>query len=531
MNACFRFRSGGAYAVPVAVFGLLLFFVASASGQGLDPIYQPTALAPQQQLAQDDTPVPAGQGAIFVPALSDGEDEPEAIVLRGNDEIASGLTGQRIVVAPGAYTVRVGSGPIQQAVEVPVQVTAGQTAMVAVGWGGLKIDVVDENNIPHRGSFELIQVSTLQPYTVGFGADTLVGERLRTLIVPPGLYRIVRPGADFRTRTDFATVFVPAGGMVHYKLVLNPITGQLRGAGIVTPQEVGVVTGASPWTRRFAIAVGVPLASTHNVVGATNQTSVGADLTFDSYVTYNRDQNYGNIVFEIEEGFLRIKPESTNALPVQKTRDRVRLDTMYTRFLNPRVGPYGRFGLLTNVFESNVLVTEDTSVVKNFLDGSQTTIPVPANGDFNIGKSFAPTLLREGAGANFRLLRGRQAFLDWRGGVGARQNRFNGAFVLTDNTTPGTVIYDQVASFNQEGLETTVVGTVTLGRLLVNTNFDLFGDFDDFGEPTVDWRNTFSWRLTGNLSVDYNIDLLRLPQVTTDAQVTQNLLFRFSWGS
>jgi hypothetical protein len=187
--------------------------------------------------------------------------------------------------------------------------------------------------------------------------------------------------------------------------------------------------------------------------------------------------------------------------------------------------------LLTNAFDSNVLVTEDTTVEKNFLDGSQTVNLVPANDEFSTGDAFAPVLLREGAGVNVRLVRSRQAFLDWRGGVGLRQNRFNGAFVQRDSMIPGTVVYDEAASFNQEGLETTVVGTVTFGRLLVNTNFDLFGDFSDFGEPTIDWRNTFSWRLTGNLSADYNIDLLRLPQVTTSTQVTQNLLFRFSWGS
>ena len=85
-------------------------------------------------------------------------------------------------------------------------------------------------------------------------------------------------------------------------------------------------------------------------------------------------------------------------------------------------------------------------------------------------------------------------------------------------------------SFNETGLETTIVGTVRLGRLLLNTNLDLFGDFDDLDEPTLDWRNTFSWRLTGDLSLDYRVDLLRQPQVTTDNQITQSLQFRYSWG-
>ena len=70
-----------------------------------------------------------------------------------------------------------------------------------------------------------------------------------------------------------------------------------------------------------------------------------------------------------------------------------------------------------------------------------------------------------------------------------------------------------------------------MNRLLLNTSLDLFADFDEFDEPTLDWRNTFSWRLTGGLSVDYNLDILEQPQVTDETQITQSLLFRYSWGS
>ena len=94
-----------------------------------------------------------------------------------------------------------------------------------------------------------------------------------------------------------------------------------------------------------------------------------------------------------------------------------------------------RFGVLTNFFKSNVLVTEDTTVVKHLLDGTTTTEDVAANEDFKVGDPFAPVSIREGVGINFRLLRGRIASLDWRGGLGFRQNRFNGAFVLDDSAS------------------------------------------------------------------------------------------------
>jgi len=511
-------------------------FLASSPAAAQPPVeaeqdlYKWTAPTPTDQLAADVTPVPSGMGAVFVPAMTKGFDEPQFLVYQGDQRIASGQNGMRVVLPPGKYTLRLGSAPLRQLMSIPFDVTAGNTTVVPVTWGALVVEVVDGNNVPHRGSYELIEVNTRQPYTVGFGADTLQGESIRTILMPPGLYRIVRPGANYRTRTDFSTVFVPPGAAVYYKLVLDPDTGQLLGAGVVPPRELGIVSDISGWNRRYSIGVGVPIADTSHVVGVANQTSVAADVTFDTYIIYNKDQNYWSNIFEIEEGFIWIDPENDPALPVQKTRDRVRYDTLYTWFFAPRVGPYVRFGALTNFFESRVLVTQPSTVIKHFLDGSTTAEAIAANDDFPVGDPFAPVLLKEGAGVNVRLIRGRVSSLDWRAGLGFRQNWFRGAFVQ-DSAVGNVLEYSEVEDFNESGVETTIVGTVRLNRLLLNTSLDLFADFDEFDEPTLDWRNTFSWRLTGGLSADYRLDILRQPQVTRDTQITQSLQFRYSWGN
>ncbi len=357
------------------LMGVILLTCPAPAGAQQTPgpapgLYRWITPPPDQQLKADTTPVPPGMGAVFVPAMSNGLDEPETLVYQGTQRVASGLNGTRIILAAGDYVLRIGSGPLDQMMSVPVSVTAGNTTLVPVVWSGMMIEVVDRNNVPHRGSYELIQVSDRQPYTVGFGADTLLGERIRTILMAPGLYRIVRPGANYRTRTDFTTVDVPTASMVYFKLVLDPDDGRLLGGGVVPPEEIGIVSGPSPWTRRITVGLGLPIASTDNVVGATNQTSIGADMTFDTYVIYNKDKNYWATIFEVEQGFVRIDPQDTEALPIQKTIDRVRFDTIYTRFWSSFVGPYVRFGLLTNFFESNVLVTEPTVVTKRFLDGT-----------------------------------------------------------------------------------------------------------------------------------------------------------------
>ncbi len=453
--------------------------------------------------------------------MSETNNEPQALVFRGDDQVASGPNGARIVVEPGAYTVRVGSGPTPQMVSVAVDAQAGATTVVPVRWSGLRIEVVDESNLAHRGAYELIRVTDRQPFTVGFGADTLQGEQLRTLLMPPGLYRIVQPGANYRARTDFATVLAPEGALVHYKLVINPDDGRFRGAGVVLPAELGAVPELSPWSRRYMLGLSAPFGSTRNVVGANNENTFGTELFFDTYVTYQRDRDLFSGVFELESGFQKVRPEASAAIPWRKTHDRLRIDVLYSRFLNARVGPYVRFGLRTSLFESNMLVTEDTLISRQFNDGRRESVVVPANSTFPTGDAFSPPEYREGAGLNTRLLQGRTVRLDWRVGAGLRQNRFAGAFFLDDDETTSKLEYVEGDNFNEIGLETTLVATVRYRSLLYNANLDLFSEFAA-SDPSIDWRSTLSWRLTRELSLDYKIDLLRLPQVNdTDAPICQ----------
>ncbi|MCY3844828.1 MAG: hypothetical protein OXH69_14955 [Acidobacteria bacterium] len=490
------------------------------------------------QAASATTAIPPGLGAILVPSMSGPDSEPQALVFRGGEQVASGPTGARILVEPGAYLVRVGSGAISQMVSVPVDVQAGATTVVPAQWGGLRIEVVDESNLPHRSVYEVIRVVDRQPYTVGFGADTLQGERLLTLLMAPGLYRIVQSGSTYRARTDFATVLVPEGGLVRYRLVINPTSGQFRGAGVMTPDELGAAPDVSswdapevsPWNRRYAIGLSAPWTSTRNVIGASNETAFGADLFFDHYVTYQRDRDLFSVVVELESGFVKVTPEASAARPWQKTHDRFRSDVLYSRFLNPRVGPYARFGLRTALFESNTLVTEDTLISRQLVDGRRELTLVPANSTFPTGDAFSPPEYREGFGLNTRLLQGRTVRLDWRVGAGFRQNRFAGAFFLDDDEATPELEYVEATNFHETGLETTVVATARYRFLLYNTSLDLFSNYAA-PEPAVDWRSTLSWRLTPELSLDYKVDLLRLPRVSERNQVAQRLLFRYSIGS
>src|ERR671912_1853566 len=105
--------------------------------------YRWMAPSAQEQLAADTTAVPPGSGAVFVPAMTNGADEPETLVFQGEQRVASGQNGKRIVLPPGSYILRIGSSPLRQMMSIPVEVTAGNTTLVPVTWGGIIIEVVD----------------------------------------------------------------------------------------------------------------------------------------------------------------------------------------------------------------------------------------------------------------------------------------------------------------------------------------------------------------------------------------------------
>lgn len=516
----------------LSIIAVAALSTAPATAQPGEGLYRWIAPAAAEQIAADATAVPAGKGAIFAPAMTAGADEPNVIVFAGETKVATGKTGQRIVVDPGSYEVRIGSGTANQMVSVPAVVTAGETTTLEPTWAGLLVQVVDTQNIPLRSTYEIIRAEDREVMGTGFGADTLQGETLRTWLLEPGLYRIVRSGETFRARRDFATAFLPQGGLVHFKLVLDPDTGDFRGAGVVSAEEVGIKApdSDSNWTHSVTASGAVSFGETSDVVGAPNQSSLAGTVFLDAYSTWENGPHRLTNIFEVEQGFLQVDPEQGKSLPTQHTQDRVREDLLYTRYLNERWGPYVRFGFLTNLFEAQTLATEPITVAYNRLNGSRELVQVAANDQYSTADALGSLRLREGFGINVRLLRNERATINWRGGLGLRQNLFSNAFVVNDVAATPELDLFEVDDFSQEGLETTLLANVRLAnRLSYLGDLEIFADVDDTGNPTIDWRNTLSYRLSRYLSLDFTYDLLDFPQVSDQTQIRRSLLLRASF--
>jgi len=523
-------------ALPAPLRGLValafLLLAAPAAQAQQDPFEwsEPSVI---EQLEADRTAIPIGKGAVFVPTLTGALNEPPTILVReGTDEVLDIPTGQRFLVDPGDYVVIVSSGTPAQGVGQAITVEEGETTTVPVKWGALRIEVVDDRRVPHRGGYELIRADNRQPYGTGFGADTLQGERLNTWLLPPGIYRIVKPGANYRALRDFATVYVPEGGFVRYRLVLDPDTGEFQGAGVLIPGEFGSPrTLNQRWFTSLVLGIDGNLTQQRNVVGANNQLTVGGALFLDGQLAYTANKHRASALLQIEEGASQIRPYNFDPLPVVKTRDRLRLDTLYTFYAKPSFGPYVRAAGESQAFRSETLVSEDTTLVREFSDGSVGTEQVLANDTFFVADPWEPTILRQGAGLNTRFVNNRWVTFNWRLGLGLRQNLYGGAWLPNDDPDTQRIELLQVDSFNQEGMESTIIATARLpGWVVYATDVEFFADFQDVARPSVEWRNTLTLRLTRNLSLNYYLNVDLLPQVVEEAQLEQSVLLRASWA-
>ena len=486
-----------------------------------DEIYGWSAPSPEEQLADDATRVPAGRGALFVPYLSDPADEPEFTVRRRGDSVASGSRGVRVVLEPGDYRLVLGSG--HERIVVAVTVVANETTLVPVTWGGMRVEVVDENSIPHRAGYELIAVSDRHLLGVGYGADVLTGERILTWILPPDLYRLVQPGSTYRARSNYSTVFVPEGGLVRYRLVIDPETGEFLGAGVVTPDESGEGEADDRFVPNLVVGANASLTMANDLIAT-------AEVFIDGIFAFRDEPHEFLSLLQLEGGFTWIDPEIGDALPIQKSADRLRVDFLYSYFITTFVGPYVRAGVEANLFPTIVVTSEDVGVTRNRVDGSSEHTLVSAGNAFQVADFFGQTRFFEGAGFNARLLRSDVGQINLSVGLGLRQTRTRGLFGEDTASKAPELIYNQVDDFTQEGVESFLTGRLRLTSFArFTTTFEIFADFSAFADPTFLSESTLSLRLLEFLSLDYTVSVGRAPRISPDTDLKHELLLRFAW--
>lgn len=498
-----------------------------------DPTHDPARVTPSQttwfdthpQLADDTSVVPAGLGAVFLPSLEiDDPRAPIVTVWRGTSAVSDGKPGRRIILEPGDYTVRLGDGPDDMQVRIPVRIVGDRTTVVPVSWGALEIEVVNPSFVPFRGTYEVIDMDRREVVDLGFGADELLGEKPRVWVLRPGIYKLVKPGGTYRDRVDFATVRVLPGEYSRFVLVMNPDTGDFEGAGLADEP----VADDDGWTIDGVIGGDIALFQTDVTTAGSSSDELQLQLSgFLDLSAALRGENARWITrLDVEQSHLR-EPRTDSFYSLQ---DRVFFHSIYIHQLTEWFGPYARVGVETSMLPRQIALGDDERLVKS--DGAVITGPDTVQ----FADALAPTTLLQGVGGNFQVWRSREAELGLRLGLGARQQLTNGLEVRLptpatedDPNPPDRLV--PVASRFIEGVETTAIGSARITRYVtVATEFDALYPFDPDEPFIISWRNQIGLRLASFASLTYRLNLLRNPTLTLvdDVQSEHTVQLRFS---
>ncbi len=474
-------------------------------GPGEEPVFGPDLRSPllsHPQLLADETPMPPQMGAVFLPALSDPDREPPVAIYAHGKVVAQGRMGSRILVQPGVYDVRFGSGTVEQQITVKVRVVAGRVTPVEPTWASLEVRVVDKHFIGFRGSYELIQMSTRDEYGIGFGAREEVGEKPKVWVLRPGLYKIIRAGGNYRDRTDFATVLLQAGKLTRFILVLDQDTESFLGAGEIQRSEEEAV---GPW--RFHGLVGGDMQLNRHTRDMESW-ALQVNLYFDASASYQEDPHRFTTRLEIEEG--QLQPADSERF--QNLTDRLYFQTLYIYNLEAFqwLGPYARLRTDSKLLPRYKDFEEARDVQE--LDEGGRVVEVHRDVDrVNLGGLFSPLEFSEGVGANFTLVRTLAVDLDVRLGFGARQGFANHGLTMDDQDR-----LVPLASFQKEGIEAAVAGSARISRwITLDTEFEPFVDFGELDNPELKWVSYVRLRLSSFASLAYRLEVKRLPFQTT----------------
>ena len=477
------------------------------------------------QYQSDPTPVMAGQGAIFLPSLSLKPDsEPPVTVLVDGKRVAQGSMGRRIPVPPGNYQVEFGSGPASQHLLREVTVVEGETSIVSPDWATLDVSVVNVNFIPFLGTYELIRMDDREYMGVGYGVNEELGQETQVWVLQPGLEKLIQSGSTYRARTNFSTVRLLPGMAVPFTLVQDEVSRDFLGAGVAEPETGRKLD--SHWSIHATLGGSALLTSRdEGFSSAPAGNTLGIDVFSDNRVQFKSDPHLWTTRLEIEEGQTLTpiigadnKPGSLLDGRLQSSKDRIYLNSVYIYQFLPWIGPYVRIGGETSLFNHYSYFSNPTNVVIQDADGNALSTRTGPDGQgetqVQIAGSFAPIQLKQGAGANLRVLHNVFVDLDLRSGFGSRQYIANGQLVPADDPKTPAFEMRQVRGTVLTGIEVSALSQGRLSRYLqASTEFDMLLPFEGLDATQITWRNSVSVRLSSFASITYTLNIVRQPNV------------------
>lgn len=299
------------------------------------------------------------------------------------------------------------------------------------------------------------------------------------------------------------------------------------------PTETEVVKEAKPqgWDPALLLGASISLSSNSNFVGQPDGNSFTGGLNLFGRLDYLQDVIDWRNTLKINEVFTRT-PIIDEFV---KTVDQLLFESvLYLRY-SEVVGPFVSFKLETAILEGRDV---RAAAVDYSVDGTVVETGVTS---IKITDPFQPLQLKEAVGAFFRPIQGKDIEVDIRLGFGASQTFAEGARIVADDPATATIIEltslkDVIQAGAVLGIE--AKGELEEGRVNYQARAEVMMPFvnDDPSNRGVteltnfDISGKLGFKLFEWASLNYELKIMRLPQLVDAWQIQNNLLLTFSYA-
>lgn len=465
-----------------------------------------------------------GMGRIFLPAMTNPENEPFYFVSDQYDNIIETTPmGSSTFLRPGNYFIKVGSGSEDQMITQEISIERGQTKILEPDWSTLRVRIIDEARNSYDSRFEIFDNKTAESYGIGFGVREELGEQVKTWILRPGRYKVILNGEPFNTYRDFTTVDLVEGELRNLTIVVDSVTGNMLGAGLL--DVIQYKDGTRNWKLSSTIHANANISSDNSADKDNPSTRILVTTQLDNRVYYDLFPYYFSSRNIIDFGITKDDDFDTRI-----SVDSFKLRNTFVYYLLRFAGVYSRLDLETHLFPERHFFSDPRKILIKDSEG-ETLKKFYDKDKLTIRPSFYPMNFKEGAGLNIRLFNTARANLNLRTGVGFRQDIYNDVYVYSGGTNDeGYEVFNEVSNTYQEGIEMSVLGNFnTKFNIGYNTIAEILIPFDSGGSNVYEWENIITLKLFKYLSLDYKINISYNKDFRDYTVIDHNLFLRFTY--
>ena len=299
------------------------------------------------------------------------------------------------------------------------------------------------------------------------------------------------------------------------------------------PKEEEVVKDKKDegWDPALIFGVSLAMSTNSNFVGQPTGNSFTGGLNLLGRLDYLRGVVDWRNTLKLNEVFTRT-PVIDDFV---KSIDQLSYESIIYYRVSDLFGPFASFKLDTSILEGRDVRGSATDYA---VDG---TVEAEDVTSFKLTERFEPLQLKEAIGMFVRPISKKTVEVDIRGGFGASQTFAEGALILADDANTADVVeLGSLADVIQAGavLEVQARGELEDGRIQYAARAEVMIPFinDDPAERSAtdltnfDIGGKLGFKLFEWASLDYELKILRLPQLVDVWQIQNNLLLTFSYA-